>query len=186
MLDAQVLSHAPAVSAENAGGVGLVDHQQGGGLHFNWDCLGNVIQNNVFALNGGPKQGQWTRYGDAPRGEDTNSNILMRNIVYWNNSRLWNEERWPNWRMILDFNLYYDASGKPLSLLGLTWDQWRTKNPTIGSALDYHSLVADPRFVDAADRIVWVAGHAVGEEFRVTPATSDVVILKLKYWRNGT
>jgi tRNA(Ile)-lysidine synthase len=43
-----------------------------------------------------------------------------------------------------------------------------------------------PIVVDAADQIVWVAGHAVGEDFRVTPATSDVVILKLKYWRNGT
>jgi len=125
----------------------LVHHQKGGGLHFNWDCLGNIIQNNIFALNGSPTQGQWTRYGDAPRGEDTNSNVLMRNIVYWNDSRLWNETRWPNWRMILDFNLYYDASGKPLSLLGLSWSQWRTKNPTIGFALDYHSLVADPRFV---------------------------------------
>jgi hypothetical protein len=131
------------VLAEN----NLVHHQQAGGLHFNWDCLGNVIQNNIFALNGGPKQGQWTRYGDAPRGEDTNCNVMMRNIVYWNNSRLWNEERWPNWRMILDFNLYFDASGKPLSLLGLPWDQWKTKTPTIGFAIDHHSVVADPRFV---------------------------------------
>ena len=125
----------------------LVHHQQAGGLHFNWDCLGNIIQNNIFALNGGPKQGQWTRYGDAPRGEDTNCNVMMRNIVYWNDSRLWNEERWPNWRMILDFNLYFDASGKPLSLLGLPWEQWKTKSPTIGFVIDHHSLVADPQFV---------------------------------------
>jgi hypothetical protein len=125
----------------------LVYHQQAGGLHFNWDCLGNIIQNNIFALNGGPKQGQWTRYGDAPRGEDTNCNVLMRNIVYWNDSRLWNEERWPNWRMILDFNLYFDASGKPLTLLGLPWEQWKAKSPTIGFTIDNHSLVADPQFV---------------------------------------
>jgi hypothetical protein len=131
------------VLAEN----NLVHHQQAGGLHFNWDCLGNIVQNNIFALNGGPTQGQWTRYGDAPRGEDTNCNVMMRNIVYWNNSRLWNEQHWPNWRMILDFNLYFDASGKPLALLGLPWDQWKTKSPTIGFVLDYHSLVADPQFV---------------------------------------
>ncbi len=43
-----------------------------------------------------------------------------------------------------------------------------------------------PIVVDVDDRIVWVAGHAIAEDFRVTPATSDVVILKLKYWRNGT
>jgi tRNA(Ile)-lysidine synthase len=43
-----------------------------------------------------------------------------------------------------------------------------------------------PIVVDAEDRVVWVAGHAIAEDFRVTPGTSDVVILKLKYWRNGT
>ncbi len=43
-----------------------------------------------------------------------------------------------------------------------------------------------PIVADAAGRIVWVAGHAIAEDFRVTPAASDVVILKLKYWRHGT
>ena len=45
---------------------------------------------------------------------------------------------------------------------------------------------AVPIVADAADRVVWVAGHAIAGDFRVTRATSDVVILKLKYWRNGT
>ena len=35
-----------------------------------------------------------------------------------------------------------------------------------------------PVIVDSAGRIVWVAGHALAEEFRVTEATRDVVILK--------
>jgi len=35
-----------------------------------------------------------------------------------------------------------------------------------------------PVIVDSAGRIVWVAGHALAEEFRVTDATRDVVILK--------
>jgi len=43
-----------------------------------------------------------------------------------------------------------------------------------------------PIVADSAHRIVWVAGHLMAEDFRVTPATSDVVILKLKYWSNGT
>ncbi len=43
-----------------------------------------------------------------------------------------------------------------------------------------------PVVADTSGRILWVAGHVIAEEFRVTPATSDVVILKLKYWRNGT
>ena len=35
-----------------------------------------------------------------------------------------------------------------------------------------------PVIVDSSGQIVWVAGHALAEEFRVTEATRDVVILK--------
>ena len=35
-----------------------------------------------------------------------------------------------------------------------------------------------PVIVDSAGQIVWVAGHALAEEFRVTDTTRDVVILK--------
>ena len=35
-----------------------------------------------------------------------------------------------------------------------------------------------PVVVDSSGRIVWVAGHALAEEFRVTDTTKDVVILK--------
>ena len=37
-----------------------------------------------------------------------------------------------------------------------------------------------PLVVDAADRIVWVAGHAASEDFRVTGPTGAVVILRLE------
>lgn len=37
-----------------------------------------------------------------------------------------------------------------------------------------------PLVVDEDDRIVWVAGHAVSEDFRVSEATRAVVILKLR------
>jgi len=43
-----------------------------------------------------------------------------------------------------------------------------------------------PIVVDAGDRIVWVGGHVIAEDFRVTRAAPDVVILKLRYWRHGT
>jgi tRNA(Ile)-lysidine synthase len=42
-----------------------------------------------------------------------------------------------------------------------------------------------PLVVTPDDRIAWVAGYAVSEDFRVGGATADVVILKLRYWRNG-
>jgi tRNA(Ile)-lysidine synthetase-like protein len=37
-----------------------------------------------------------------------------------------------------------------------------------------------PIVVDAADRIVWVAGHAIDQDFRVTDPSQAVVILRLK------
>ena len=39
-----------------------------------------------------------------------------------------------------------------------------------------------PIVVDDQDRIVWVAGHAVAGEFRVTDPAQAVVILRLKLW----
>jgi tRNA(Ile)-lysidine synthase len=38
-----------------------------------------------------------------------------------------------------------------------------------------------PIVTDADGRIVWVAGHAIGEEFRVTDRTNAVIILKLRH-----
>jgi hypothetical protein len=127
----------------------LVYRQAAGGLHFNRNCLGNIVQNNIFALNGDAKQGQLTRYGDQPLGkEDTNCNVFMRNIVYWHDSRLWNEKRWSNDRVIHDFNLYWDTSGKPIEPLGLSWEEWTKKSPTFGFHIDSHSIIGDPLFVD--------------------------------------
>jgi tRNA(Ile)-lysidine synthase len=37
-----------------------------------------------------------------------------------------------------------------------------------------------PIVTDKEDRIVWVAGHAIGDEFRVTDRTKAVIILKLR------
>jgi hypothetical protein len=117
-----------------------VVHHNAAGLHFNWDCLGNVVTNNIFALNG---PAQWTRYGDAPRYDDTNCNVLQRNIVCWDKGRLWVEPKWPNYRMVLNHNLYFDYSGAPVTFLGVGLDEWRTR----GQWLDQESVVADPLFV---------------------------------------
>ena len=42
-----------------------------------------------------------------------------------------------------------------------------------------------PLVVDAKDRIVWVAGHAISEEFRVTDPTKPMVILRLTQQSGG-
>ncbi len=39
-----------------------------------------------------------------------------------------------------------------------------------------------PLVVDDEDRIVWVAGHELCEDFRVTAETEAVVILRLASW----
>jgi tRNA(Ile)-lysidine synthase len=43
---------------------------------------------------------------------------------------------------------------------------------------DERSLV--PVVLDARERIAWVAGHVVGEPFRVTPSSASVVVLTLR------
>jgi tRNA(Ile)-lysidine synthase len=37
-----------------------------------------------------------------------------------------------------------------------------------------------PIVVDAHDRIIWVAGHAISEEFRVSDRTQSMVVLRLR------
>jgi tRNA(Ile)-lysidine synthase len=37
-----------------------------------------------------------------------------------------------------------------------------------------------PIVTDAAGRIVWVAGHVLGDDFRVTDRTDEVIILTLR------
>jgi tRNA(Ile)-lysidine synthase len=39
---------------------------------------------------------------------------------------------------------------------------------------------AVPIVVDARDRIVWIAGYAIDEDFRATDAAQAVIILRLK------
>lgn len=117
-------------------------YRNGFGLHFNYHCLGNIVQNNIFAFNGAA---QWTRYGDAPPpGEDATLNVLQRNIVCWNGGRLWAEAKWASYLMVIDYNLYYDASGQPVTFLGDSLDQWRHKGPW----LDQQSVIANPQFTD--------------------------------------
>ena len=48
----------------------------------------------------------------------------------------------------------------------------------VDAKIDRFEREITPVVVDSAGHIVWVAGHALAEEFRVTDATKDVVILK--------
>jgi hypothetical protein len=46
--------------------------------------------------------------------------------------------------------------------------------------VDRRERDAVPIVTDSTGRIVWVAGHVLGEAFRVTEGTKGVIILKLR------
>jgi len=63
---------------------------------------------------------------------------------------------------------------RPLGLHG----RKKLQDLFVDKKIDRSEREITPVVVDSAGRIVWVAGHALAEEFRVTDATRDVVILK--------
>ena len=63
---------------------------------------------------------------------------------------------------------------RPLGLNG----RKKLQDLFVDAKIDRFSRAITPVIVDAAGQIVWVAGHALAEEFRVTDATKYVVILK--------
>ncbi len=117
----------------------VIDHGQRGAMVFNFNCLGNLIQNNIFAFS---YEGQISRYGDQGEWLDQ-TGIFYRNIYYFKNDRPFNRPSWPNYDCIMDYNLYFDASGRPVTFQGLSLKEWQEQKK-----LDQHSIVADPLFVD--------------------------------------
>jgi tRNA(Ile)-lysidine synthase len=65
-------------------------------------------------------------------------------------------------------------SFRPLGLNG----RKKLQDYFVDAKIDRFERQITPVIVDSAGQIVWVAGHALAEEFRVTEATRDVVILK--------
>jgi hypothetical protein len=137
---------------------------QGGAMTCNFNNFGHVIQNNIFALCGN----MLSRSGDA--GPQDQTGAAYRNIFYYNSDKeqantWWNSDKgqtlfhpnpWSNYDMVVDYNLYFDASGKPPKFLDhdfAVWkeqsaDHWRRMEK--GKGIDQNSIVADPLFVDPA------------------------------------
>jgi tRNA(Ile)-lysidine synthase len=63
---------------------------------------------------------------------------------------------------------------QPLGLRG----RKKLQDLFVDAKIERSARDATPVIVDAEGRIVWVAGHALAQEFRVTDTTRDVVILK--------
>ncbi|MBP7933799.1 MAG: right-handed parallel beta-helix repeat-containing protein [Phycisphaerae bacterium] len=98
----------------------------------------NVIRNNILAFS---KDGQIQR----SRVEEHLSFTLVGNIVYWDTSELLSG-KWNDANVKTERNLYWDASGKPVTFAGKTLEQWQATGQEAGS------VVADPLFVDAGRR----------------------------------
>lgn len=96
----------------------------------------NVIRNNILAFS---MDGQLQRSRVEPHLSFTFEN----NIVYWKGGRLLHGS-WRDANVRLQKNVYYDASGEPVTFEGMSLEQWQR------SGKDAGSIVADPKFVDPA------------------------------------
>jgi len=110
----------------------LVYNTTTGGFHQHYGRDNRVV-NNIFAFSHGP---QIIRSREEPH----NSFVFERNIVYFDNGQLLGGT-WKNGHWTIDHNVYWDRSGKPLTVAGRAWQPWQAEGN------DTHSLVADPRFV---------------------------------------
>ena len=122
----------------------VVHHCEYASFMSNHNVLGNIIQNNVFALS---EQTQIHRIGDMPgdRAKVQQTGVAYRNIWYWKDAKLFRRDDWPNYDLIMDYNVYYDGTdGSGTRFLSCSFDEWKEKG------LDAHSVFADPLFVDAA------------------------------------
>jgi hypothetical protein len=117
-------------------------------LHYGKD---NLIQNNVFALSG---EAQICRSRPDPF-------VFQRNIVYYREGALLGGN-WSELNIVMDDNVYFDASGRPVTPRGGTWSEWQA------AGMDTRSLIADPLFENPeagdfrlkADSPAWSVGFA--------------------------
>jgi len=96
-----------------------------------------VVRNNILVNS---MEGQIQRSRIEPHLSFT----FERNIVAWKGGPLFTGSGAKDDKVVLRNNLYWDASGKPISFSGLTWDEWRK----LGK--DQGSLVADAEFMNSA------------------------------------
>jgi len=115
----------------------LVYDVKTGGFHQHYG-RDNVIRNNILAFSE-------LHQLQATRVEDHLSFTFKNNIVYYDRGSLLSGA-WDRVRVNMDNNCYWNTAG-PVEFLGKSLDQWRQQ-----TGHDTHSIIADPGFLDAANR----------------------------------
>jgi len=115
----------------------LVYDTKTGGFHQHYG-RDNIVRNNIFAFS---REGQIQR----SREDVKCSFALERNIVYCDNDRVL-VGAWRNGDYRLDGNVYWTTSDAVPLFGNRDFDEWRA------GGQDQHSLLADPKFVDAQKR----------------------------------
>jgi parallel beta-helix repeat protein len=111
----------------------VVYRTQDGGFHQHYGRE-NVVRNNIFALG---EDAQIRR----TRKEPHLSFAFEHNIVYWDKGKLL-DGAWSDNNFHFDYNLYWQAGGKPLEFGEESLQEWQKRGQ------DGHSIVADPLFAD--------------------------------------
>ncbi|MBX7254915.1 MAG: right-handed parallel beta-helix repeat-containing protein [Candidatus Hydrogenedentes bacterium] len=121
----------------------VVHHCSYSSFMSNFNDLGNMVFNNVFAM---ATKDQLHRIGDVPadRTKIHQTGVFFHNIFYWDTGTLFESKDWVDYNIIMENNLYFDATGAPVTFCSFSFDEWKAKG------LDQHSLVADPLFVNPA------------------------------------
>ena len=99
----------------------------------------NIIRNNIFAFN---RESQVMR----TRPEEHISFVFTNNIVYFDSGSLLGSN-WSNDNYVMDYNIYFDArqpDATNLTFSGASFGEWQKRGH------DKNSLIADPKFKDAA------------------------------------
>ncbi len=125
----------------------IVHNFEAYGLLFNYNDIGNILQNNIVAM---PGIAVINRSGDSGRLDQTG--VFYRNIFCYDSSKskLFKADKWTNQDIVMDFNLYYDTTGKPVKFLGMDQKEWQKHKYWAKLRPQMDSIVADPKFVNPA------------------------------------